>query len=91
MVRGFSRIQMKWSDSEMKWFKRFVMFFKSKKKEYNIISCGSRFDLSDHVNKALTNGWDVCGGVGYMAVKTGGNQYDHKQVDVWFQSMTRET
>lgn len=71
---------------------RRAAFFKRgrNKKEYSILSASTDSRLSKIVNEALKEGWDLLGGVGYTAVKTGGNQYYHKQFDQWYQSMVRE-
>ena len=68
---------------------RLVMFF-CWEKEYKIVSCEYRADLSREVNSLLSQGWDVLGGVGHMAMKTGGNQHDFTFESVWYQSMYRE-
>lgn len=86
----FKRIKNYMAGSLLDWF---VKFFKRNKakKEYDIIFTSSQFELSNLVNKNISEGWEIVGGAGYMAVKTGGNQYDHKQNDLWFQAMMRET
>jgi len=67
-----------------------MLFWRKKKKiEYEIITANSKYKLIALVNNMLAEGWEVTGNVGYMAVKKGGNQYDHVQSDTWYQSLIR--
>ena len=63
------------------WWKK---HFSRKQRTVKIITCKTHWEMQDKANELMQHGWMPLGGMGYMAVKTGGNKYDHEQKDTYF-------
>jgi hypothetical protein len=58
--------------------------FSKKQRIVKIVTCQAHWEMQDKANELMRQGWKPLGGMGYMAVKTGGNKYDHEQRDTYF-------
>ena len=65
----------------IKWIKSIL---KREAKQIRFITNMSYTQVEIEANKMMLNGWKPLGGIGYMAVKTGGNKYDHEQYNYYF-------